>query len=540
MSTLPAAAALVLAVSAPAVTGRPAGGPQDSAEVRLRGRLCDWRGDALVDLEVATHVDMEYETRTGSGAGTFGTGTLLEIGRDGTFDWEAPDPRALLQGARRRLARGRLREREPPTELRAWLVFELREPGLDPHQDPQAVRLPLHLLPSEGVVDLGAVRLRLPFERRIHETPPPSDDEVEAEFWRVLGGTGARTNFDHAAYEACLSEMARRGGERWIGFLERAVARCEAERDERDSPFRFLGGFELWLALRRARREPDPFELVVRDELPLQVPFPELPAVRLELVNVDGLRGADPILSTLVAGGFRVTAVSAGGGAVPRRRARPSGGGGGSSWRFDPGDRRPGRCDLEAHLAPRTAGPFDVRVQYHADERIAHLPDVRDRMVVATRPFRVRWAPRVLPREEVEEARADLRALLDDVRPWTLAVIRDRRSPPTRRVGGGVDEVLALGWNVLPALLDGIEDPSAAVHRRAWMLAALHDLTGLVDPREVPSALGRYVEVPVPLPWHRPYEGPSRALGVHQRDVEAQEELVARWRALRGLVRVRE
>lgn len=73
--------------------------------------------------------------------------------------------------------------------------------------------------------------------------------------------------------QVCLSEMLRRGGERWKRVVSAALARIEADPKDRGE----LENLELLTALRRMEGKRDPVVLEVEARRKIRTTFPGLP-----------------------------------------------------------------------------------------------------------------------------------------------------------------------------------------------------------------------------------------------------------------------
>jgi hypothetical protein len=113
-----------------------------------------------------------------------------------------------------------------------------------------------------------------------------SDDELLAEHDRIRELL-ERNAAHERELETCLTEMARRGGVRWIAFLQAELDALRAR--ERADEWRMNEPPELVLltALRRAQRRPDPLAIEIVTAGPTETTFPDLPTLELRLTNVD-------------------------------------------------------------------------------------------------------------------------------------------------------------------------------------------------------------------------------------------------------------
>jgi hypothetical protein len=477
----------------------------------LRGRLTSWSGQPVTSVSATLEIETESQSSS--------RGVPFSLDETGAFEWTLP------------LAR-------PPGGTSR----------LELHHGSESVSIELDpLIAGSKSADLGVVRLEPPIPEKLRTGPPLSDDDLEALFWRLIARR--RRNFDHSGYEACLSEMARRGGERWIRFLAGVIPRCQADEEDPDSPFEYHDDFELWLALRRAERKPDPLILRANVERGVAAaPFPELPVVTVEIANVDQGNAAPWLLDEESDAArrerIRVEGTSPDGAVM--RRHWPSWSG--SIWsgnrRLAPGDRLRWTCDLAEYLVPDFTSEATVRIQYQESADIANEASLDDRLFLESAPFVVRWTPRTLSRAAVEAV--DVQRHLEEIGPSAPPVIATyvyrsgmRWAEPGER---GHQRLLSCGWNALPGLIDSLSDAEATFERRAWLLALLYDLTGVLDPRRAPGAIERWRETPGFLtesesPW-RGSIGEARS--GPRRDDASQRMLIERWLALRKLLHVQD
>ena len=492
----------------------------------ISGRLLDWRGEPVRSTELTASLNI-------IGAGTSSSrGSRLRTDADGHFTLGLPS---------RRDERGE-------SLLHLVLCDRDRSARSNPCEGAESVYLTLDEYIEQGTSEVGDVHLALPAWRRLRMAPPISDEELEQLFWRVVANDGMyREGSIFASYDACLTEMARRGGERWVQFLEHAIELHGQGGERGSSAFRYLGDLELWTALRRAQDRPDPMLLELHTATPIETAFPTLPTIELALVLAD----AEEARPTVTRGGdyrsgrfvrCRVEARQ-GDRLAPLRRWNVGMGGGMSSSRaLEPGERIGLQVALGDFIALDAPGDHEVRVHYHDSDGIADTPDVEGRVLTSTEPFVMRWTPLRLSRADVDAATVRVSIALESIDENEPVVITTRPFTPPRIYSRakpvGEEKILAEGWSALPRLLAAL-DEDLTPRRRAWVFGLLYDLTGVLDPREA-QVLGRYVEVAGFFDSEHDFPGSGgfdREAG-GPIDASAQQEWVARWSRMKELVRV--
>ena len=193
------------------------------------------------------------------------------------------------------------------------------------------------------------------------------------------------------------------------------------------------------------------------------------------------------------------------------------------------------------YVSPLSPGEYSLRLVYDDNETIAP-PDEYEDLVVAKSdmvPLSVKQRRVALSDAEVDQLTQQFR-LLDPEEPVLLLTYGSAGvNPVIPSPQHPVEFLLAAGWKAVPVLLDVLDDEATTPPMRAWALALLYDITGLVDPESVPGAIGSAT-----------YSGFGRRVGGigisgafgyragSGLDPDDQEQLIARWRELRSLVEV--
>jgi len=432
--------------------------------------------------------------------------------------------------------------------VEASLTIRLPMPDSDdPEQSLKTPRATIDLtdLHEPGVYDLGDVVLEMPLLGRLEGDSPMSDEELaEALRCRLDGVEGCCYGI---VYEACLREAVARGRARCEAFLRELCGDLERTRTEEDDyPYerRFLPAL---IALRRVQGKRDPLALEIQGPSEITLPFPEHPILRYALVNVDEEGESFPLSrgGNYRSGRFtrcRIDGLDPDGNPVEVLPDRGGFGGGMYSVvLLEPGEREELSIPIASYIRVARPGVNLLRVQYHDHETIAGRRSVEHLLVTTSDPVRVQWTPRTVVLSEARER--ELRGRIDELDdlalPWIVEFSYHEEIEPTLPDDGSAAEILRAGWEALPVLLEAVADPAITPARRAWLLALLFDLTGVLDPSGVEGVLGQAERIPgwrgsrvFPLfdPWFSPPGGgPSR---------EAQQSLVEAWSELASLVRV--
>jgi len=287
--------------------------------------------------------------------------------------------------------------------------------------------------------------------------------------------------------DRCLAETLRRGRQ-WEPFLERTLERTQK-----------LGGYfrsdlDILTALHRSRSEPDP--LMVRVEGDVEATFPEMPVVRVKLVNVSRrpfvVTGAGDML-----GRFRLSVRDGKGTPVPGRippcRTGISFAWGryslypGGAWgsmpdgRYEIHDARAGFVDLPTRDYVDLPGPgrYSVVVEYRDLGGCGMEQADADAIVFRSVPITLVWKPLVVRLSATTRKR---------IRESVAELYQQSRTPVFDRVwnpdmvfagepGSPAEAIYRHGHAALPVLLEELERVSDR-RRRAHLFAMLASLTG--------------------------------------------------------------
>jgi hypothetical protein len=350
--------------------------------------------------------------------------------------------------------------------------------------------------------------------------------------------------------------MVRRKG-LWAGFLRGEIERERATAEPAD--------LELLTALRRIQGKCDPLTIRLEGENTIEAEFPELPVLEALLQNVDEdgesfyyTDGGDYRTGRLER--WRVEAIGSDGCPAQVRKWPPTFGGGGYSRevmkagesRGTLGRNENGEWSASYPLSIPIADyveldpelTYTILVQYHDQMQIADLVSTTNLLVHSSLPLQFSWKPRTIRLSAAERSRAEewLAGLRSDDRvvvfrvPYREDMVFEGEPPRP------FDGLYRMGWKALPPLLDALErddDPS----RRAWYLATLFSMTGLVDPTLDPvgegSALGSYRFVTPPRSAGSGGSGGGQGtVTAGPPNPDAQQPLIEKWGSLRKMLRV--
>lgn len=368
--------------------------------------------------------------------------------------------------------------------------------------------------------------------------------------------------FRTAEYESCLTEIIRRGGERWERYLRERLEDLDAkvirqgEAGDSSTPGAHRN-LELLTALRRVQGRRDPLTILTIADAPLTITLPELPLLKVRIQNVDV---QEHNVGFTFGGNYRsgrqarwkVVLTGADGKVVPRRGRYGFGIAGGlyTEGTLAHGESWETSLDLRKFMDTPAPGTYDLRILYHNTECIADVEPISNRIVSRSKAIRVIVKP--LPVRLSKRERVTIEKL--------VAGLRDRR--PLKILAGTYGEsahdfispeapegkILLSGTKAIPVLLDALTATDTTAEQRAWVFAILFSLTGDNDPQCCEGAVGSHMrqESGWQLRFGRPGENPSFGMGWSEDfssnggriDPKAQSELIKKWQGWRGNLRV--
>jgi hypothetical protein len=319
------------------------------ATIQLVGRLLDEDREPIRAASIGWTDWCYYEVVHGSG--TSATSYRLETDQEGRFEFSLPDEHAKS---------GALRAVQFHSEGKESYEVLLPQP-----------------LPS-GRFDLGDVQLARPGS--IRWLADKDDARLEAEYRRAVAAR-ERNGANRRSVETCLTEMIRRGGSHWQGFVGNELARARAKQKPS-----LIEDLELLTALRRIQGKPDPLAVQLVGAPELECTFPQVPTIRVRMRNVDvegelfqftfGGRDFGQDFPGDVQARFAVEVVDTFGHRVTPLPMEPVQG----SIQFERAPLEQGiSLELEVPLAPHVkwpgAGEFQMRVLYHDRASIGEATD---------------------------------------------------------------------------------------------------------------------------------------------------------------------
>jgi hypothetical protein len=361
------------------------------------------------------------------------------------------------------------------------------------------------------------------------------------------------------ARSKCLVELSRRHGPMVASFLTRkhnellAAQQAKGDRSRKDE-----SGVELFTALRRAQRKPDPVQIEANVPDEVESIFPNLPVVDAALVNHDFKKV--PVTYT-VGGDYR-----------SGRQDR---------WRFDVHDTRGKVMPVKEHqgivaggglyqmsvlkheetwetvlpmrkFIDLPPGDYTVVIEYHDRVTISDRPDTTGLLVCRSEPFKLHIQPRVVDvtKKDRETAKEAVAAFGDKRTVKILAGAYGKEAHEFIKPDSAQGRLLALGWRAVPALLDALDDDKATDQQRAWVFATLFGITGLNDPRYDSGLLAGYESREGDWVVSGGRNGKNIAMGIGlggstsmiggKFDAAEQKKFAVKWKAIRASIVVRE
>ncbi len=488
-----------------------------------------------------------------------GSGPRVTTGRDGRFRF------ALVA--------------EADGESKRWLL--IREPWEDKGRNLHGAAATLDLSKKfePGVHDLGDVMLHRPGSRRWLHTL--TNAELERLYLEAEQGHSFSENAPHDA-DTCLTEVIERGGARWQAFLAKELATTSKSRQEAGQRFANFGfpdeedehppaptdveesagavplDVTLLTVLRRIEKKADPCTLEIVGGSIIEVTFPDDPTLRCRLRNRDVESKTVSFSDLGYESACRVEARAPDGtvvGPVDEQRLVLNRGG----RRFEtlaPGKSRESSVSLGHLVQLRRTGDHRVRLFSCDGVEFDETRGALDGWICTTSDeFTIRVVAR--PIELPPSERRRLHALFDaiDVASPPLLVSEALLADEHDWIGPPAtpdDELCRTGWHAVPVLLDVLDEKNASPERRAWALALLTDITGLVGfggffatgDDTLIGAVGRHRAFWL-WPSARPRanqlrENDKRLAGPPHPDPKLQAELAHRWLEFRECLAVSE
>lgn len=330
-----------------------------------------------------------------------------------------------------------------------------------------------------------------------------SDPELRDRLIRFL----SKDDFRRAVeYEACLTEIVRRGKKDWAVLLRKQFDLLTARRlkpfegsDKTESGTNY--NFELLTALRRAQKQPDPLTILVdRRDGPLTATPLSLPRLKVSITNVDIERQK---VGFTFGGNYRsgrqsrwrLTLVDEKGKTVPTKQIQGAIMGGGlySEGTLKHGESWETVINMRQFIESPLPGRYQLQVLYHNTRTIFFSEDISGLIVCRSTKIPFVVSPTVI--HLTEKHRRTARECIAALKPtkrikivagkyakWAHGFIRPK-SPQGR--------LLDMGLRAAPPLIEALQDETISAEKRAWILSLLYSVTGLNDPRRG-NALASY------------------------------------------------
>ena len=328
-----------------------------------------------------------------------------------------------------------------------------------------------------------------------------SDADLEDVFralWARRGG----------GFELCLTEIIRRGGQRWETVLkaglkaersgEPLAGTPPASRPTTEPLWRVVRDLELLTALRRVQKRHDPVVILFPGRRSRNCKLGYLPSLRVLLTNLDELEES--------------VAITAGG---SNRGNRPN------RWRFEVRDEKgnillpkEGVCfggismrwtlkygeswttqlRMADHVDVDVPGEYTVRIQYHDHVWLGDVAETTGLICCQSIPFELTVRPIEVTLSAAERKRCtELIAALPakgSLRILGGAYPEEGNTflPPDSPAGG----LRKLDWKAVPSLIRAANNTKLHEVQRAWALALLFSISGRHDPRRAPGVIGPY------------------------------------------------
>lgn len=247
---------------------------------------------------------------------------------------------------------------------------------------------------------------------------------------------------------------------------------------------RLQENLEIFTALRRAQKKPDPLTISVAVPKDSPATTRSLPILAVRITNTDPEklpiwfkfggdgRGGRPAR-------WRIEVTDEYGKPLALDIRSTSLGGIYKTGTLDGGASFEIELEMRSFVSIPKPGQYTVRVLYHNDVTIAEVDDLSGLIVFESKPFKlkvIKDPPKVveLKAGEREKAKSAIEAL-SETAPIRVVVgefserhhdFIDPKSPE------GI--LHSLRWQAVPSMLDCLRDPKTSIRRRAWIVALLY------------------------------------------------------------------
>ena len=300
-----------------------------------------------------------------------------------------------------------------------------------------------------------------------------SEEELE----RVLSELNSLPD-PNAGLDLCLTEIIRRGGQRWDLYLASLLDQPVERADLR-----------LLTALRRVQKRPDPVTILVDGKLTRECSLGYMPVLGARLTNLDAERRSVSFYpgmdrrSARRAHKWHVGIVDPEGKKLLPVPDLCMGGAGcidtlhfGESWSSDIATwwysevNRPGR--------------YTVTLFYHDSVYISDCDNLEGLIVSRSLPMKLTVKPvhvRVSTEQEAE-VRTWISQLPEEGPVRMHGGVYGDGSHEFIKPDGPAGKLLVLGWPAVPELIHAALDEKTSTGRRAWELGMLYSITGMNRP----------------------------------------------------------
>lgn len=375
-------------------------------------------------------------------------------------------------------------------------------------------------------------------------------DQRLRELWDSARPTSAFYG-DHQR-DAVLTEMVRRGGPFWEKELINLLAAPATQPGDKAKPsHRPAADLEVLTALRRVQKKSDPVAIQIDQPLKQDVVFPRLPILDVALINRDF---ENRPVGYKVGGDYRsgrqtrwrIEAVDQSGKRIAPLGPRFGMGGGLLSWgELGADDSWTTTLDVASYLPALTPGEYTLRVMYHDGITIADWDDVGGLIVSYSPEIHLTVKPLIVRPQA--GAATEIRKRVASIHDEPMKIVGGTYGkwaydfvPPDSDRGN----VLSMGLDALPTLLEILDDKNLAPRQRAEVLGILFSLTGQHDPRQGTHIVGGFQAHNGP--WAIAAQGRLMSMGFSDTedapggtiDETSQKAFAEYWRAWKEYVRV--
>lgn len=318
------------------------------------------------------------------------------------------------------------------------------------------------------------------------------DAELESLLLSTQQGNGASDKH----FDFCLSEIVRRGGQRWQTWVE---AHLRLGRSMMNSDDRAVS-MQMLTVLRRLQKKDDPVVILKRGKAEARTTIGYFPMFELSLVNLDsekrivGFETGGDYRGASKPNKWRLEIRDEAGNLLPTKKEYDMGG----IVRFETLNHAE---SLAAELSPamyvaiETTGNYTVTAYYHPEIRIGTESSIEGLICCRSIPIKMTVEPVKVQTTPEAQARA---AQLVLQLPATGAVRVLGGAYPEEGIGDFMPKESVAGqlhrmeWEALPALVKAINGDTLNETQKAWAFGLLYGITGLHNPLEMKGIMPGY------------------------------------------------